>query len=73
LLCRVAFDDPALLSRDSAKLVNEFANLGLGRGESALQAVEFYIEDLVAVGESIPVDPEKGAVEWPSPSVVVNR
>ena len=37
------------------------------------EAVELYIEDLVEAGEPIPVDPEKGAVEWPSPSVVVNR
>jgi predicted RNase H-like HicB family nuclease len=37
------------------------------------EAVELYIEDLVAAGEPIPVDPEKGAVEWSSPSVVVNR
>ena len=36
------------------------------------EAVELYVEDLRAAGELIPVDPEKGAVEWPSPSVVVN-
>ena len=37
------------------------------------EAVELYVEDLLASGEPIPLDPEKGAVEWPSPSVVVNR
>jgi predicted RNase H-like HicB family nuclease len=36
------------------------------------EAVELYIEDLREAGESIPVDPEKGAIEWPTPSVVVN-
>jgi predicted RNase H-like HicB family nuclease len=36
------------------------------------EAVELYIEDLIEAGEPIPVDPEKGAIEWPSPSVVVN-
>ncbi len=37
------------------------------------EAVELYVEDLLETGEPIPVDPEKGVVEWPSPSVVVNR
>lgn len=37
------------------------------------EAVELYLEDLIEAGEPIPVDPDKGAVEWPSPSVVVNR
>lgn len=37
------------------------------------EAVELYVEDLLDAGEPIPVDPEKGAVEWPSPTVVVNR
>ncbi len=37
------------------------------------EAVELYVEDLIEAGEPIPVDPAKGAVEWPSPSVVINR
>ena len=36
------------------------------------EAVELYIEDLRAAGQPIPVDPDRGAVEWSSPSVVVN-
>lgn len=36
------------------------------------EAVELYVEDLRATGEPIPVDPDRGAVEWPSPSVAVN-
>jgi len=36
------------------------------------EAVELYVEDLREAGEPIPVDPERGAVEWASPSVVVN-
>lgn len=35
-------------------------------------AVALYIDDLVAEGEAIPVGPEKGVVEYPSPAVVVN-
>jgi len=37
------------------------------------EAVQLYVEDLVEAGDPIPSDPEKGAVEWPSPWVVVNR
>ncbi len=36
------------------------------------EAVESYVEELLDAGEPIPVDPEKGAVEWPSPAVVVS-
>ncbi|MGH9341573.1 MAG: type II toxin-antitoxin system HicB family antitoxin [Acidobacteriota bacterium] len=36
------------------------------------EAVELYIEDLIEAGEAIPVDPKKGALERPTPSVVVN-
>ena len=36
------------------------------------EAVELYIEDLREAGEPIPVDAEKGALEWPTPSVAVN-
>lgn len=36
------------------------------------EAVELYVEDLRAADEPIPVDPDRGAVEWPSPSVAVN-
>lgn len=37
------------------------------------EAVELYVEDLIEAGEKIPVNPEQGAIEWPTPSVVVNR
>jgi predicted RNase H-like HicB family nuclease len=36
------------------------------------EAVELYVDVLTEQGQPIPVDPEKGAVEWPTPSVVVN-
>lgn len=36
------------------------------------EAVELYIQDLLDAGTPAPVDPEKGALELPSPSVVVN-
>lgn len=35
-------------------------------------AIELYVEDLIEAGEEIPIDPDKGVVEWSSPSVVVN-
>ena len=36
------------------------------------EAVELYVEDLIASGEEIPVGPENGVIEQPTPSVVVN-
>jgi predicted RNase H-like HicB family nuclease len=36
------------------------------------EAVELYVEDLRESGEAIPIDPERGAVERPTPSVAVN-
>ena len=36
------------------------------------EAVELYVEDLREAGEPIPVNPQQGAVEWPTPSVAVN-
>jgi len=36
------------------------------------EAVELYLEDLRESGEPIPVDPARGAVEWPTPAVAVN-
>jgi predicted RNase H-like HicB family nuclease len=36
------------------------------------EAVELYVEDLRESGEPIPVDPERGAVERPTPSIAVN-
>lgn len=36
------------------------------------EAVELYVEDLRAAGEPIPVDPEHGAIEMPTPTVAVN-
>ena len=35
-------------------------------------AVELYVEDLREAGEPIPVDPDLGALELPSPAVAVN-
>ena len=36
------------------------------------EAVELYVEDLREAGDPIPVDPEQGALELPTPSVAVN-
>ena len=36
------------------------------------EAVELYVEDLIAAANDIPADPEKGALERDTPSVVVN-
>lgn len=36
------------------------------------EAVELYIEDLRESGSRIPIDPERGALEWPTPAVAVN-
>lgn len=36
------------------------------------EAVSLYVEDLLASGEQVPVDPEKGAAVFAVPSVVVN-
>ena len=36
------------------------------------EAVELYIEDLRQSGEPIPIDPERGALEFPTPSVAVS-
>ena len=36
------------------------------------EAVELYVEDMLAAGEVIPVDPKEGVVERETPSVVVN-
>jgi predicted RNase H-like HicB family nuclease len=36
------------------------------------EAVELYLEDLRDAGESIPVDPERGAILMPSPAIAVN-
>ncbi len=36
------------------------------------EAVELYVADLREAGESIPVDPEQGALELATPSVAVN-
>lgn len=35
------------------------------------EAVELYVEELVAKGEEVPVDAEQGALEVPSPAVLV--
>ena len=36
------------------------------------EAVELYVEDLREAGEPIPVDPDLGALELPTPAVAVN-
>jgi predicted RNase H-like HicB family nuclease len=36
------------------------------------EAVELYVEDLREAGEPVPLDPQQGAIEWPTPSVAVN-
>ena len=36
------------------------------------EAVELYVDDLREAGKTIPVDPEHGALELPTPSVAVN-
>ena len=36
------------------------------------EAVSLYVEDLIAAGETVQANPEKGVTVHPSPSVVVN-
>ena len=36
------------------------------------EAVELYVEDLREAGDPVPVDPDGGAFELPTPSVAVN-
>jgi predicted RNase H-like HicB family nuclease len=36
------------------------------------EAIELYIDDLREAGEAVPLDPERGAFEWPTPAVAVN-
>ncbi len=36
------------------------------------EAVELYVEDLREAGQPVPLDPEQGALELPTPSVAVN-
>jgi predicted RNase H-like HicB family nuclease len=36
------------------------------------EAIELYVDDLQAAGEAVPVDPEQGVLEWPTPAVAVN-
>lgn len=36
------------------------------------EVVELYVEDLRESGEPVPVDPEGGALELPTPAVAVN-
>ena len=36
------------------------------------EAVELYVEDLIQAANDVPVNPEKGALERDTPSVVVN-
>ncbi|MHB8523792.1 MAG: type II toxin-antitoxin system HicB family antitoxin [Limisphaerales bacterium] len=39
---------------------------------NAQEAIELYIEDLREAGEPLQIDPEQGALEWPTPAVAVN-
>jgi len=36
------------------------------------EAVELYVEDLREAGDPIPLDPDLGTLEFPTPSVAVN-
>ncbi len=36
------------------------------------EAVSLYLEDLIEAGEPIPIDPDKGVIEWDTPSVSFN-
>ena len=36
------------------------------------EAIELYIEDLRQAGEPVPLDPARGAFEWPTPAVAVD-
>ena len=36
------------------------------------EAVELYVEDLRESGSRIPLDPDQGGLEWPTPAVAVN-
>ena len=36
------------------------------------EAVELYVEDLRESGSRVPIDPELGGLEWPTPAVAVN-
>jgi predicted RNase H-like HicB family nuclease len=36
------------------------------------EAVELYLDDLRESGEPVPLDPQEGAIEWPSPAVAIN-
>jgi len=39
---------------------------------NAREAVELYVQDLIEVGEQIPVDAQQGTVELPVPAVAVS-
>jgi predicted RNase H-like HicB family nuclease len=36
------------------------------------EAIELYVEDLIASGGAVPHDPNHGVIEWPTPAVAVN-
>ena len=36
------------------------------------EAIELYVEDVREVGQPIPLDPDRGALEWPTSAVAVN-
>lgn len=36
------------------------------------EAVELYVDDLREAGAPVPINPDQGAVEWPTPAVAVN-
>lgn len=36
------------------------------------EAVELYVDDLIESANTVPVDPDKGAIQLDTPSVVVN-
>lgn len=36
------------------------------------EAIELYVDDVQAAGQVVPVDPDQGVLEWPTPAVAVN-
>ena len=36
------------------------------------EAVELYLDELRESGQKVPIDPDQGALEWPTPAVAVN-
>lgn len=70
-----AFEDGQKAYRASCPALRGCHSWGHTRADALVnirEAIELYVEDLRAAGEAIPADPDSGAVEWPSPAVVVS-